>query len=153
MGVQNKTEITRLSSTRRPRRRPRPRALRLAELEKTAAGALELSTVKKVQTEKRGRQRLECFSAAWRSPAASTTFAHLGVHGSGTGGKKCGCFHGKPVKSEMTKRKVEVTDELNRRAKERSEQTRMTWNAARVIHLRAMPRSSLHAARREFLLS
>ena len=59
----------------------------VAELEKTA---LELSTVKKVQTEKKGRQRLECSSAAWRSPAAPTTFAHLGVHGSGTGGKKCG---------------------------------------------------------------
>ncbi len=77
---------------------------------------------------------------------------HLGVHSSGTGGKKCGCFHGKPVKSEMNKRKVEVTDELNRRAK-KDQQTRMTWNAARQIHLRAIPRSSLHAARREFLIS
>ena len=47
----------------------------VAELEKTA---LEWSTVKKVQTVKKGRQRLECASsAAWRSPAAPTTFAFI----------------------------------------------------------------------------
>ena len=83
------------------------------ELEKTA---LEKSTVKQVQSEKKGRQRLEClFCGAEYTDGPSDIRLHLGVHGSGTGGKKCGCFHGKPVKSEMKKRKVEVTDELNRR--------------------------------------
>jgi hypothetical protein len=87
----------------------------VAELEKIA---LEWSTVKKFQTEKKGRKRLEClFRGVEVTGGPHDIRLHLGVHGSGTGGKKCGCFHGKPVKSEMKKRKVEVTDELNRRAK------------------------------------
>ena len=114
------------------------------ELEKTA---LEKSTVKQVQSEKKGRQRLEClFCGAEYTDGPSDIRLHLGFHGSGTGGKKCGCFHGKPVKSEMKKRKVEVTDELNRRAKkERAD--------AHDLECSSMPRSSLHAARRDFLLS
>ena len=77
------------------------------ELEKTA---LEKSTVKQVQSEKKGRQRLEClFCGAVYTGGPSDIRVHLGVHGSGTGGgKKCGSFQGKPVKPEMTNRKAEV---------------------------------------------
>ena len=76
----------------------------VAELEKTA---LEWSTVKKVQTVKKGRQRLECLLRGVEITGGPHDIRlHLGVHVSGTGGKKCGCFHGKPVKSEMKKRKV-----------------------------------------------
>ena len=144
MGVQNKTTLNIFMEEETSEETAAPSFTPVAELAKTA---LELSTVKKVQSEKKGRQRLEClFCGAQYTGGPSDIRLHLGFHGSGTGGKKCGCFHGKPVKSEMKKRKVEVTDELNRRAKkERAD--------AHDLECSSMPRSSLHAARRDFLLS
>ena len=86
------------------------------ELEKTE---LEYSTVKKVQSAKKGRQRFECLFRG-------------GVDGSGTGGRKCGSFQGKPVKPKMKNRKDmtldEVKAELIRRAKKEHDHERHVQN-------------------------
>ena len=100
-----------------------PRWVPVKELEKAA---LEWSTVNKIQTpqtpEKKARQRVEClFCGAEYTGGPSDIRLHLGVHGCGTGAKKCGFFPGKPLKSEMKERKDEVTAELNRRAKKEDE--------------------------------
>jgi hypothetical protein len=97
-----------------------PRWVPVKELEKVA---LEWSTVNKLQTpEKKARQRVEClFCGAEYTGGPSDIRLHLGVHGCGTGAKKCGCFPGKPLKPEMKVRKDEVTAELNRRAKKEDE--------------------------------
>ena len=80
--------------------------------------ALEWSTVKTGDSQGKGRRRLEClFCGASYTGTPSDIRVHLRTNGCGTGGKECGTFPGKPVKSEMKKRKVDVTDELNRRAK------------------------------------
>ena len=80
--------------------------------------ALEWSTVKTGDSQGKCRKRLEClFCGASYTGTPSDIRVHLRTNGCGTGGKECGTFPGKPVKSEMKKRKVEVTDELNRRAK------------------------------------
>ena len=91
----------------------------VAELLKSA---LEWSTVKKGVSQGKGRQRLEClFCGAVYTGGPSDIRLHLDVFGSGTGGKKCGTFHGKPVKSEMKERKSDVKAELDRRAKKEDE--------------------------------
>ena len=62
----------------------------VAELAKTT---LEWLTVKKGYSEGKARARLEChFCGAVYTGGPSDIRLHLGVHGSGTGGKKCGCF-------------------------------------------------------------
>jgi hypothetical protein len=84
--------------------------------------ALEWSTVKKGDLQGKGRPRLEClFCGAVYTGGPSDIRLHLDVFGSGTGGKKCGTFHGKPVKPEMKERKREVKEELDRRAKKEDE--------------------------------
>ena len=93
-----------------------PSSKPVKELEKTE---LEYSTVKKVQSAKKGRQRFECLFRG-------------GVDGSGTGGRKCGSFQGKPVKPKMKNRKDmtldEVKAELIRRAKKEHDHERHVQN-------------------------
>ena len=62
-----------------------PSSKPVAELEKTA---LEYSTVKKCDSQGKGRTRLEClFCGASYTGGPSDIRLHLGVHGCGTGGK------------------------------------------------------------------
>ena len=68
----------------------------MAELDKTA---LEYSTVKRGDSQGKGRPRRERLFRG-------------GVDGSGTGGRKCGSFQGKPVKPKMKNRKDMALDEV-----------------------------------------
>ena len=68
----------------------------MVELDKTA---LEYSTVKRGDLQGKGRPRRERLFRG-------------GVDGSGTGGRKCGSFQGKPVKPKMKNRKDMTLDEV-----------------------------------------
>jgi hypothetical protein len=68
----------------------------VAELDKTA---LEYSTAKRGDSQGKGRPRRERLFRG-------------GVDGSGTGGRKCGSFQGKPVKPKMKNRKDMTLDEV-----------------------------------------
>ena len=88
----------------------------MAELDKTA---LEYSTVKRGDSQGKGRPRRERLFRG-------------GVDGSGTVGRKCGSFQGKPVKPKMKNWKDmtldEVKAELIRRAKKEHDHERHVQN-------------------------